>query len=313
MSRVGTHTSIAKWPELAFERSHEVGGDTLQIFAKSPRGWRIPTYDEEQYVAWRDLRTQFGQRGGIVHSNYLVNLSKPVDEITREIDSVVHDFALAHKMWYQYVNVHIGKGKWFTTLDEPMRNMVRNVEHILTRVRQEGYDDVEFLFENTAGQWSEIGSTLDEMALFWSDYLHTLPVKFCIDTAHCQGGGIDVADREQFVDEFADRIGIDQLAAIHLNDSKAALWSRLDRHASLGRWLIGWPSLAKVIRWAHAHDRDLFIETPEPDLRPEEIEAVRRVGGGDDAWIEAAHAEWYGTQVLKKFEDLARQQQQKLL
>lgn len=132
------------------------------------------------------LRKKFGQVGGIIHSNYLANLSKPASEIRYEVDSIVHDFMLAHIHGYDGVNVHIGKSLGRTSIDEAMKNMVINIEKILTQVKDKGYDDVQFLFENTAGQGSEIGSNLDEVAYFRNTYLKDLPVKFCYDTAHCQ-------------------------------------------------------------------------------------------------------------------------------
>ena len=270
------------------------------IFAKSPRGWKIPSYDDEQYVIWTQQREQHGQVWGMIHSNYLANLSKPADQLLLEIDSIVDDFMHAHRLWYKTINVHIWKMKDRASLDEAMSNMTRNVETILKRVRDAWYDDVQYLFENTAGQWSEIGSTFDELALFAS-YLKDLPVWFTIDTAHCQGWGIDIDKWDEFVDAFGTQIWIEKLVAIHLNDSKAILWSHLDRHASLWYGFIGWKRLAKVVKRAAENNRDCYIETPEPERRPEEVEKVRRIAAGDTDWIEQEHLDVYATQFLKKY------------
>lgn len=305
---VGTHTSIAKGPELAFERSAAVGGTTLQIFSKSPRGRKIPEYDPEQYIAGQELRDQHDQQGGIVHSNYLANLSKADDELGVEIESILHDFEVAHELGYDAVNVHIGKLKGRASLDEAMTNMTKHVETILKEVRDRGQDDVQFLFENTAGQGSEIGSTFAEMSYFWQHYLSDLPVKFCIDTAHCQWGGIDIREWDVYIDQFGSEIGIEQLYAIHLNDSKAVLWSNLDRHASLGHGFIGRPGIGQVVERAAAHDRKLYIETPEPDRRPDEVDKVRRIAAGETDRIPAEHERVYKTQFLKKFAEQAQGQ-----
>ena len=300
--RVGTHTSIAKWPELAFERSAAVWWNTLQIFAKSPRGWSIPSYSEEQFTAGKQLRKEHGQLAWLVHSNYLANLSKAEDEIGKEIDSIVHDFELAYKMWYEAVNVHVGKLKWRDSLDEAMINMVKNVEKVLKRVRDAWRDSVQFLFENTAGQGSEIGSTLDELAYFYTTYLKDLPVKFTIDTAHCRGGGIDLAQRDLFLEEFDEKMWIEQLHSIHLNDAKVILWSHLDRHASLGQWFIWWPVLSQIVSRAAKHKRPLYIETPQTELRSDEIEQVKNIAAWKTDWIEEFHATHFQTHFLKKFD-----------
>lgn len=304
MLRIWTHTSIAKWPHLAFERSANVWWNTLQIFAKSPRWWKIPEVLEEQMVAWEQLRKEHGQIGWIVHSNYLANLSKAEDELWVEIESILHDFTLADSLWFEAVNVHIGKEKWRTSKQEAMKHMARNVEKILVEVEKKWIKNVQFLFENTAGQGSEIGSNLEELAELYNNYLIDMPVKYCIDTAHCQWWWIDVAQRDEFVEEFGTKIWIEQLHSIHLNDSKAILWSHLDRHASLWYWFIWFPALSKVIKWANAHDRALYIETPEPDRRPSEIDMVRKIADGDESWIEAFHKEHWKTMVLKKFEGM---------
>lgn len=301
-----THTSVAWGPETPFERSAAVWGNSLQVFSKSPRGWKIPDYSDDDYAAWRQERKKHGQIWGMVHSNYLVNLSKSESELKSEIDTVVHDFEYAHSLWYDSVNVHVWKLKGRENRDEAMKNMVKNVETILKKVRDNGHDTVQYVFENTAGQGSEIGSTFEELAYFYNEYLTDLPVKFTIDTAHSQGWGIDVGKREEFLEQFDDKLGIEQLYAIHLNDSKAVLWSNLDRHASLGRGFIGFPALSKVIKWAADNGRAMYIETPEPKRRPDEIDLVKRIIKGDDARIEEFHANNYKTQYLKKFEKQAQ-------
>lgn len=301
MFRLWTHTSIAWWPELAFARSQEVGGNTLQIFAKSPRGRAFPVYTEEQLRTGREERTKTWQFGWLIHSNYLINLSKPYEQATKEIDSIVHDFQLATALEYDAVNVHIGKMKWFT-LDEAMQNMQKNLHTLFDRLQKEDLMSVQFIWENTAGQGSEIGSTLDEIWYFYKTYMKDLPVKFCFDTAHCRGGGIDLRDRNLVLEQINEQIGIEQLYCIHFNDAKVPLGSKLDRHASLGRGFIWWKTLAPIAQRAEKNQRALYIETPDPDLRSDEIAKVHQLVVGDDGWIETFDREFAGTQSLKKFE-----------
>jgi deoxyribonuclease-4 len=300
MFRIWTHTSIAWWPEWAFGRSAEVGGNTLQIFAKSPRWWAFPVYSEEQLTTGREERIRTWQIWWLIHSNYLINLSKPTVQVTKELDSIVHDFQLASALGYDAVNVHIGKMKGFT-LDEAMTNMRKNLEVLFTRLRTEKLDHVQYLWENTAGQWSEIGSNLEEVGYFYKKYLTDLPVKFCFDTAHCRGGWIDLRDRNLVLEQIDELIGIDQLYCIHFNDAKVPLWSKLDRHASLGRWFLGRKTLAPIASRAEKNQRALFIETPEPDLRADEISKVRSIVAWDLSWIEDFDREFSNTQSLKKF------------
>lgn len=307
MLKIWTHTSVAWWPETPFARADAVGGNTLMVFAKSPRGWKIPAYTDEQFEEANKQRNQSHQIAWMVHSNYLANLSKPEEQLTVEIESIVDDFTYAHRLGYESVNVHVGKLKDRKDRDEAMTNMAKNVEKILKAVRDSWYDDVQYLFENTAGQWSEIGSTMEELSYFYQNYLKDLPVKFTIDTAHCRGGGVDITKRDEFLEEFATTIWLEQLHSIHLNDAKVPLWAKLDRHASLWRGFVGWKTLTPIIQRAFTNERPMYIETVEPELRPDEVAKVKQIAAGDLERIDAFHAEHYKTQYLKKFEDLALQ------
>lgn len=300
MFRVWTHTSIGWWPELAFARSAEVGGNTLQIFAKSPRGWMYPTYTQEQIATGREERERTWQVWWLIHSNYLINLSKPIDQLTKEIDSLVHDFQTAADFWFEAVNVHIGKMKWFT-LDEAMATMRKNLDVLFHRLHQKQLDHVQFLWENTAGQGSEIWSTLEEIGYFYRTYLSDLPVKFCFDTAHCRWGGIDIRDWWRVVAHLDEQIGLDQVYCLHFNDAKVPLGSKLDRHASLGRGFIGRKALVPIVQWAAKNHKALYIETPEPDLWADEIKKVKQIVAGKLWWIEEFDRAYGNTQSLKKF------------
>ncbi len=301
MIRVGAHTSIAWGIHLALERSHDIGGNTLQIFAKSPRGRSIPTYTEEDYKKVTEYREKYQQVGGLIHANYLANLSKPFDECQNDIRSILNDFEVWHHTWFEAVNIHVGKGKGFDDVKSAYTNMAKNVEYIISQNQKNGYSPL-FLFEITAGQGSELGYLVDDLAVFYQWYLKDFPLAFCFDTAHAWGGGNDLRQWDKIADVRWEKIGVDKLYSFHLNDSKAILWSRLDRHAPLWRWAIGMPALAQIITWATKHNKPLFLETSEPDLWPQEIEAIKRIASGNTDWIKDFHDEHSGTHMLKKFQ-----------
>ena len=301
MIRVGAHTSIAGGIHLAFERSAAIWGNTLQIFAKSPRGWSIPSYKDEDYQLAVDYREKFGQKWGLIHSNYLANLSKSFDECQPDIRSIMHDFEVAHHTWFEAVNIHVWKGKGFVNVEDAYDNMKRNVEFILENNRKHWFTP-KFLFEITAGQGSELGYLVEDLAVFYKNYLKDLPVWFCFDTAHAWWGWNDLRKWDELIHKRDALIGIDKLYSFHLNDSKAALGSHLDRHAPLGRGAIGFPTIAQIIQRAAKHDKAIFLETTDPDLRPQEISQIKQIANGDTEWIDKFHSEHNGTHLLKKFQ-----------
>lgn len=295
--------SIAGWIHLAFQRSAEIGWTSLQVFAKTPRGWTIPTYSAEDFVLAREYREKYNQIWWMIHANYLANLSKPSDECQNDMNSILHDFYVAHETGFDAVNIHIGKQKWFDTRDEAFKNMTKNVEFILQQNKNKWYTPL-FLFEITAWQGSELGTTIEELWYFYKNYLKGLPVQFCFDTAHAWAAWNNLENWDQILEQREEKIWLDVLYAFHLNDSKALLWTRLDRHASLGKWAIWWLSLIPVIQWAGKNDRGIYIETIDPELRPQEIQHIRNIIAGDDSTVKKLHKQDYKTQLLKKFQDM---------
>jgi deoxyribonuclease IV len=299
--KIGAHMSIAGGLHLAFERSAEIGATSLQIFSKSPRGWSMPAYTDEQFALAREYRVKYKQEWGIIHANYLANLSKPADECKPDIASIIHDFYVGTEIGFEWINVHIGKQKWFENKDDAFANMKKNVEYILDQCKQKWYTP-KFLFEITAGQGSELGTTIEEIWYFYQHYLKDLPIAFCFDTAHARWAWNDLWDRDTVIKKRDKEIGIDKLFAFHLNDSKAALWSHLDRHAPLGRGAIWWMNLIPIIQRAAKHNKPIYLETTDNERRPEEIQYVRDIIAGKTWAVEKLHTSEYKTELLKKFQ-----------
>lgn len=298
---IWAHMSIAGGLHLAFERSAQIGGSSLQVFSKSPRWWSLPSYTEEDFAVAREFRGRYKQQGWLIHSNYLANLSKPAEECQNDIKSILHDFYVGEQTGFEAINIHIGKQKWFDTRDAAFKNMTKNAEYILEQNKKHWYKPL-FLFEITAWQGSELWTTIEELGYFYKNYLHDLPIKFCFDTAHAWWAGNDLSDWNRIIWQWDDQIGIDNLYAFHLNDAKVALWSHLDRHAPLGRWAIGRENLVPIIQRAGKYAKWLYIETTDPSLWPEEIQHVRDIIAGNTKQVEELHTKHYQTELLKKFQ-----------
>ena len=128
------------------------------------------------------------------------------------------------------------------------------------------------MLENSAGGGCGLGVTVDELAgIAEAVAAHGIArdrVAFCLDAAHAWGAGIDVGEPaalDAFLMDFDDRIGLDRLVMVHLNDSRAELGSRIDRHEHLGAGQIGTRGLAHLIRHPALAHAAYFIETPGMD------------------------------------------------
>jgi len=159
--------------------------------------------------------------------------------------------------------VHMGK-----SLDQPndkaQGNFIKNIKTLLKAT--EGVK-AKIIIENTAGQGTEMGHDLNELADIYKKIGDTERVKVCIDTAHAFGAGYDISNNSEGVITEIDRlIGIKNIGCIHLNDSKKPLNSRVDRHADIGVGEIGLKGLihfVEALKKIGGEDIPLILEVPQ--------------------------------------------------
>ena len=77
--------------------------------------------------------------------------------------------------------------------------------------------------------------------------------------------------------EFDRIIGLEFLKAIHLNDCKKKLGSRVDRHESIGRGELGTEPFAYIMNDPRLDDMPMILETPDDTLWPAEIKLLYRL------------------------------------
>jgi len=91
-------------------------------------------------------------------------------------------------------------------------------------------------------------------------------VGFCLDTAHLHAAGYDVAGDVPGVWDLFDRVvGLELLKCLHLNDSKAAPGSHLDRHEWIAEGTIGAEAFRQIMRDPRLANVIKIIETPKLD------------------------------------------------
>ena len=134
------------------------------------------------------------------------------------------------------------------------------------------------MVENTAGSGGNIGSRFEDLKIILEGVDDRSRVGFCIDTCHTFAAGYDISTRDGFLkamDAFDTCVGMKYLRAMHLNDSKTALGSHVDRHESLGKGLLGIEPFKCIMRDARFQKIPLVLETPDETIWAEEIELLR--------------------------------------
>lgn len=254
---VGAHESIAGGVANAVDRQLENGGNCGQIFTHSPQVWQDPSIDDTDAEAFRD-RSQMHDIGPwVIHSSYLVNLCTPKDDLrAKSIDSMQQEVDAAAQLSIPYVNVHLGAhtgaGK-----QQGLDNAISALDELTIP------NSVTVLLESDAGSGTKLGNKFDHLAYVLEESTHELEV--CLDTAHVFAAGYDLstpAAVNTTIKEFDTTVGVDNLACVHLNDSKHACGTNKDEHAHIGEGKIGESGMEAFINHSAIDPIPLVLETP---------------------------------------------------
>jgi deoxyribonuclease-4 len=280
---LGAHVSIAGGTANAALRAREIGASAVQVFTKQANRWAEREIEPDEATAWRAAFDGGAVRWACAHDSYLINLASPDPELrARSIASFRAELRRCHALGLDALVSHPGN-----FMDERAAGLARNAEAIAEALEAEP-GPTRLLMELTAGQGTVLGSTFEEMAAL----LTLLPeavrsrVGVCLDTAHIWAAGYDlVRDYEGVWARFRDTIGLAQLGCLHLNDSKAALGSHLDRHELIGEGTIGAAPFAQLMRDERLRHVPRIIETPKGEA-PAATDArmltlLRQLAAGD--------------------------------
>lgn len=255
--RFGAHVSIRGRIFQAADRAAGLGCECLQIFVGSPRTWRLVSYPPEDLAELRKRCRAYRLRPLVAHAAYLVNLASEGELYERSVAHLAHALRTVEGAAGLGVVTHLGS-RGGASLRVAVRRVARAVHKALGAAERAW-----ILLEGSAGRG--LGATFDELAMVL-DALHGHPrVGVCLDTAHLFAAGWDLRTEEgvdQVVRAFHERVGLARLRLVHLNDSKANLGSRVDRHENIGEGKIGLAGFRAWVRHPRLRHLSGVIETP---------------------------------------------------
>jgi deoxyribonuclease IV len=261
--RIGIHTSIAGDIAGALDIAAGLGANALQIFSSSPRMWdrgpsRISPLDAERFRARRKTLV-LGPL--VIHSNYLINLASPNPVLrARSVQAFHQEIVRALALGADYLVLHPGSaltsenGSAIAAIAQGLKQAARGLKP----------GDLRILLENTAGQGSSVGSRFEELKAIL-DACPELPLGVCIDTAHTFAAGWDIRTQEGLTTALAEierTVGINRVAVVHVNDSKTAFQSRVDRHEHVGKGEIGLEAFGRILNHPLLSACAFILETP---------------------------------------------------
>jgi deoxyribonuclease-4 len=280
----GAHMSSSGGIDSAIDRIVGVGGDCVQVFTQSPRMWRPTDHKPDAIQRFREKRSEAGIGGVVCHALYLVNLAAPNDEIYEKSVQAMRatvDAACAIEAdaVIFHVGSHLGSG-----FEAGLERTCAALAQILERC--EG--DTWLLMENSAGAGATIGRSLEELAVLLERLDHHPRLGVCLDSCHLYVSGYDVTDRggvDSLVAELDERIGLDRLRALHVNDSAAELGSNRDRHANIGEGVMGENLGAFLAHPAFQH-LSAYLEVPGENKTGPNANEIQK--------LRDLHARWTG-------------------
>ena len=260
---VGAHVSSQGGVARAPARGVQVGAAAIQLFTKTPNQWREPMLGAVQAAAFRAALAASGIAAVVSHDSYLINLASLQPGLRRRsMRSFIGELRRCAALGIPWVVSHPGN-----YMDDRDAGLERNA-HAYAECLAAVPGAVGVLIEGTAGAGTALGSTFEELRALRD----AMPpeardrVAFCLDTAHLHAAGYDVAHGIAGVWEAFDRVvGLDLLKCLHLNDSKAAAGSHLDRHEWIAEGTIGADAFRRIMRDPRLANVIKIIETPKRD------------------------------------------------
>ncbi len=275
MYLVGAHVSIAGGVENAPLNAAELGAKAFAMFTKNQRQWKAKPYTEKNIELFNKNCNAKGYKKDQIlpHDGYLINLGHPEKEgLEKSRDAFIDEMDRCNQLGLKFLNFHPGS---HLKKIEPEKCLERISESI--NIAHDSVGDVCTLIESTAGQGTNMGYLFEHIATIIEGVEDKKRVGVCIDTCHSYSAGYNLKTSESFskvLTEFDRIIGINYLNAMHLNDSKKAFESRVDRHESIGKGTIGNDAFRFIMNDKRFKNIPLILETPDDSIWKKEIEML---------------------------------------
>jgi deoxyribonuclease IV len=282
MKYIGAHVSAAGGVQNAPLNAQKIGANAFALFTKNQKQWQAKALIDADITKFKENLEIAGIQPDYVlpHDSYLINLGHPdATKLQKSRDAFIIEMERCQELGLKMLNFHPGSHLGLISESQCLSLIAESINLALEKTSQ-----VTAVIEVTAGQGSNVGHRFQHIAEIIDKVDDKSRVGVCIDTAHIFAAGYDLRNEKAFqntIQQFDDSIGLKWLRAMHLNDSKKELGSRVDRHASLGEGSIGLYVFKMIMQDSRFDNMPLILETPNDDLWAEEIRLLRRYERGE--------------------------------
>jgi deoxyribonuclease-4 len=274
MSILGAHQSIAGGYYKAVETAHRLKCDCVQLFTKNNNQWRAKEITDDDVLQFQSALNERGVTHPLAHDSYLINLASPDPLLWKKsVDSFVLEMMRADRLGIPYLVTHPGA---YTTGSEEagIATVVRALDEVHRQTRG---IQTRCLLETTAGQGSCLGCRFEQLATMLNGVKNPDRLGICVDTCHVFAAGYPLGSEKEYkttMRALDKTVGLKLVRAFHLNDSAKPLGSRVDRHAHIGRGMIGKEAFRLLLNDDRFRKVPMYLETPKGKEKGKDLDAI---------------------------------------
>ena len=265
MIKIGSHVKMGGKDMLLGSAKEAVsyGANTFMVYTGAPQNTKRKAISELNIDAAWEYMKQNGIEDFVIHAPYIINLgnsvnpetySLAVDFLALELERTI---AMGSRVLILHPGAHVGTGA-----ETGLRQISQGLNAVLT-----ADTPCYIALETMAGKGSEIGRSFEELAAIYDGVKYNDKLRICFDTCHVNDAGYDIVnDFEGVMEQFDKKLGKDQIAVFHINDSKNSMGAGKDRHANIGEGTIGFDTLRHIVHHPDFPGIPRILETPyRPD------------------------------------------------
>ena len=257
---IGAHVKTSGGVDKAVDRAIDIGAECMQIFAASPRMWRVTPIKDKPLQNYHAKMAESSLGPTIVHAKYLTALGSPNPELVEKSrTSLAAELTETERLGALGLVFHPASHRG-AGLEAVFDQFVEGVHQVLDAAP----GDSLLMLETSAGSGDQIGSKFEELGSLIKAIDHPR-VATCFDTQHVWAAGYDVATKDGLdatLEEFDREIGLDLLRSVHANDSMRDRGSSVDRHDNIGQGLIGEEGFLNIMSHPAFADVPFYLEVP---------------------------------------------------
>ena len=258
MLTIGCHLSISDGFEAIIKQALSIGANTFQFFTRNPRGFKAKDIDEHDIKNFLKIAKENNFAKVLAHAPYTLNPCS-ADESVRVlaknifIDDLRRMEFIPGNMYNFHPGSHVGQG---------LKTGIKFIVNLLNEILKPEQTTT-VLLETMAGKGSEIGSNFEEIKTIMEEIDLKEKIGVCFDTCHVYDAGYDIVnDLDEVLEQFDKHIGLDNLKAVHLNDSVNPFSSHKDRHEKIGKGHLGLEAISRFINHPKLKNLPFYLETP---------------------------------------------------